>query len=546
MNNKLLAMYDIRGIQDYIFRTTKLRDAIGASAIVEDILSNALEVAVKSAREQGKQFSCELEWEDEANGRSKEFRAEDEKDVQVLYIGGGNAFVTYRDIDLCRAINRLMSKYVIEATYSLQLAIAVTEITGDYSEDNKKVNMKMSRAKADMSESSPVGALPVMDIELASGLPLSADSSDRITNEQLSKETAMKRDAEWDRRKRIKLKKLDNLIEEKGTDSTLAVVHIDGNNMGLRIRALMDGEREYVSAVNKIRRISYSINHSFKDVFEDMVRYFNASQDREIRMLKVIAAGDDITYICTAKAAIASVEYFVNNITKRSITGNPDDLDQYGFSICAGIAYIRSHFPFSIGYQVAEACCESAKSRAKNAKTGNKVGNFFDYQFCKNVQTQNIKAIRKNEYKSPSGEYLMLRPYEIGGDTSKPYNFENLRMSLAEFVKLKDDSSKKGDADYKTLPRKHAKAIRNTYSLGRAQMSVLKSFLESRGWKLPGQKGSEIEFYFFDLNLDGEERGYTAKYYDALELMDDYIDLKDFEKKDDNNAEEEIKRDETV
>lgn len=544
MNNRTLAMYDIRGIQDYIFRTTKLRDAIGASAIVEDILNRALKEAVEQAKKQGMSFDCDLEWEDQVNNTFKVFT--NDSNIQVLYIGGGNAFVTYRDKDLCRAINRLMSKYVIEKTYSLQLAIAMTDITGDYSADNERIKKEMNRIKADMAESSPVGALPIMDVELASGLPISCDCIDRITHEELSKETALKREAEWKKRRHIKLKKLDNLIEEKGNDSTLAVVHIDGNNMGLRIRSLMDSEHDYVNAVNKIRRISYSINHSFKEVLENMIQYFNECNDREISMLEVINGGDDITYICTAKAAIASVEYFVKNITQKSLTGNPADLDKYGFSICAGIAYIRSHFPFSIGYQVAEACCESAKSRAKEENNGSKIGNFFDFQFCKNVQTQNIKLIRKNEYQSPSGEFLMLRPYEIGGDSSKPYSYEKLRSNLLEFSKLKDESSRGSGEESNSIPRKHAKTIRNTYGLGKMQMSVLKSFLESRGWRLPGQIGDEIEFYEQDLNLDGEVRGYTAKYYDALELMDDYIDLSEFGKEDGKIVREEIKSDETV
>ena len=39
---KVLAMYDIRGIQDYIYRTPHIKDAMGASLIIEDILKDAL------------------------------------------------------------------------------------------------------------------------------------------------------------------------------------------------------------------------------------------------------------------------------------------------------------------------------------------------------------------------------------------------------------------------------------------------------------------------------------------------------------------------
>lgn len=44
MSQLVLAMYDVRGIQKYIFRTAKVQDATGASAIVEDIILEALKM----------------------------------------------------------------------------------------------------------------------------------------------------------------------------------------------------------------------------------------------------------------------------------------------------------------------------------------------------------------------------------------------------------------------------------------------------------------------------------------------------------------------
>ena len=41
----VLAMYDVRGIQRYIFSTNRVRDIIGASNLVENILQNGLDAA---------------------------------------------------------------------------------------------------------------------------------------------------------------------------------------------------------------------------------------------------------------------------------------------------------------------------------------------------------------------------------------------------------------------------------------------------------------------------------------------------------------------
>ena len=47
-------------------------------------------------------------------------------------MGGGNAYVIFRDRELFLEINRRMSAYVMKQTYSLQLAAAVVDCTDDY------------------------------------------------------------------------------------------------------------------------------------------------------------------------------------------------------------------------------------------------------------------------------------------------------------------------------------------------------------------------------------------------------------------------------
>ena len=43
----VLAMYDVRGIQNYIFSTNRIRDIIGASELVENIIVNGLKNVCK-------------------------------------------------------------------------------------------------------------------------------------------------------------------------------------------------------------------------------------------------------------------------------------------------------------------------------------------------------------------------------------------------------------------------------------------------------------------------------------------------------------------
>lgn len=526
--SRKLAMYDVRGIQDYIYKTAKVQDAIGASAIVEDIISEALKEAVGK-----EELSYDLEWYDENGALPYDVSKASDTDVQVLYIGGGNAFVSFQDEDICQRVNHRMSRYVLEKTYSLQLAIAVTDQTEKYADDYKRIFDEMVRVKANMEVSKPFGALPVMDVEIKTGLPACpVEKKDGDKAIGTSRETYLKKAKEDQVRDLIQRAKIfDNYVESKGVDSTLAVVHIDGNNMGLRIRKLIDGIEDYGKAVNKMREISYCINHSYKSVYEQMENHFNGyagkgdGKKKQYNVLKILTAGDDITYVCKGKYALSTVEYFCGEIGKKTMNGgkNEKDIYLYGFSVCAGVAYIGSHFPFSVGYEVAEACCDSAKDMAKKpenmlpvdqdgkvitnveetAKAGvsYKIGNWVDFQICKNIHTGDLDKTRKLEYVTSHNEKLLIRPYELpllklDSRNDAINKYENLKKNIKYFQ------------DDKNIPHSHAKKLRNLYSSGQEVVNEFAAFLASRGWKMP----------------DGTVNMYTednqALWYDALELFD--------------------------
>ena len=156
---------------------------------------------------------------------------------------------------------------------------------------------------------------------------------------------------------------------------------------------------------------------------------------------------------------------------------------KYGFSVCAGIAYMKSHFPFWVAYETAEECCGSAKERAKQPvhMDGERVGNFVDFQVCKNIHASDIEAVREKEYRTASGENLCLRPYFI--ETDMDYGFAENRKKLYTFSNLKTWIAYFSDET--KIPRNFAKQLRNTYSEGENKVQLLQNFLESRNHKMP-------------------------------------------------------------
>lgn len=529
-NNYVLAMYDVCGIQNYIFKTTKLKDAIGASYIIENIIEDALMEGAKRISNSEKHgcISCNF---DLANGNLSNENLneyEDNKyDIQVLYIGGGNGVVIYSSKELCVDMNKLMSMYVLNNTYSLQLAVAFVEKTENYGTDYNELYKELAKVKANKEASRPLNILPVMKIEKKTGNPIT-DKTIRDENgkyQNVSTESWLKKSSEQKKRQKqeSQIKIFDNYALEKGADSTIAIVHMDGNNMGLRIRSLLENKESYVDAVSQMRKISGNINNSYKAVYDEMETLFTTSKKRF--MLPVLVAGDDITYVCTGKVALASVEYFSREISKRTMNGPTDEgsINKYGFTVCAGIAYINSHFPFSVGYDIAEACCESAKDKAKeNAHLyeNGKVGNWVDFHICKNIYAKELEDMRHDEYFTCSGENLLIRPYELdlGNKELKSKEIEQYNNFVSN-ISFFGRENKHDNAELKTIPRSLAKRMRNTYSLGRTSIEQLSSFLKSREYRMPDNTNN---MYENDSN--------TALWYDSLEMLDNYISLEEIEK----------------
>lgn len=524
--DQYLVMYDVRGIQNFIFRTPKVKDAIGASFLIENIFHKALEYAVERL-----DLSASLEYAPE-DGKFND-KATDA--VQVLYIGGGNAFALIgsdqSDDEAMKrtiAVNKKMAKYVMDNTYSLQLATAFVKKTGNYAEDYNKLFEKMIKVKATMNVSAPLGALPIMKTELKTGYPVSA----KYDGEFVSMETKMKKEAGKDAQDEADIELnnqiFDNLVEEKGVNSTLAVVHIDGNNMGMRIRDLVQDATTYQVAVSKMRAISHAISKTFSDAFSKMNEEYNGLAEKtkgekgKYFIRKILVAGDDITYVCTGKIALDTIEFFAKEVAEKTLvdfltedTNVQNEKEKYKFSICAGAALMGSHFPFDVAYDVAEACCESAKERAKkkeNLEDG-QVGNWVDFAFCDSVYARDLKAMREREYITPTGEHLLTRPYRINvNDTvtveKKEFELDTLKSYIEYFLGTDEEGND-------NFPRSLAKDLRNTYPVGWMEMEALKSFMDSRQHILPD--GNDLYF---------DNKGHRiARYYDALEMMDYYENL---------------------
>ena len=97
-NEAVIAIYDVRGIQDYIFRTNKVKEIVGASLIVDDLIIKQFKNALKNIPSEEKIINWETTQE-------LQFEKNNNIKVEILYYGGGNLVVLFRNKELARTIS---------------------------------------------------------------------------------------------------------------------------------------------------------------------------------------------------------------------------------------------------------------------------------------------------------------------------------------------------------------------------------------------------------------------------------------------------------
>lgn len=483
LDKKVLAMYDVRGIQNYIFKSNLAKEIIGASAIVDSIIINGLEEYKKSKVEKDNEKYYLTDWE---NDDAHKFFSDANVLMQVMFIGGGNAYVLFKTGAICEKVNRFLGKYVLDKTYSLNLSVAVAAMTESYKNDYAAINNEMRRIKSYMPLTQPVGALPFMMADSVTGYPLThIEKGDKYCTESY-----LKRNAFYHLPEREDEKIFDNMVTQKGDNSILAVCHIDGNSMGVRIINTMKDKKLYKDAIQAMRKLSIEIAKTFEDAYDAMEDFMDELSssvkiDNKHKLYrKIITAGDDITFVCNTKLAIPAVKYFLQNLGTE-------------YSACGGIAFFNSHFPFSDAYKVAEACCESAKKRAKiNTNRGNdgKIGCYLDYQVCTNISAAQLDKYREKNYVTDMGS-IIYRPYYVNVDGQKVLNDKNKQYDIAKLYECMKY--------IQGLPRGKAKQLRDAISIGKNEKDSCIALLESRGFKEVTKAKDEY-----------------AIWYDALEIMD--------------------------
>lgn len=524
-----LTVVDTKGIQRYIFGTNSLRQNVGASYLVDcatrhwvvDCLPGPHNVINIDATETDEKLSGQ---KIEESGLAAE----------LLYTGGGNAVILFKRRESAVEFARRLTRRALLEAPGLEIALVHKDLDWETDRLNDVLRLAMdtlAERKADHSASTPQLGLGVTAACVYTGLP--AVDYEPYNERLISAEVEAKIKAEDDAHKRLENlldlkgyeipKDFDDFGRTKGESSYIAIVHTDGNQMGERIKDYTETHfstnRELIAA---LRDFSNSIEKTALEVLKKTTGLLvgtvqtdekgdkNIAGTIELRENKIpfrpiVFGGDDLTFVCDGRLGLALTAFYLREFSRQELA------DKKPAHCRAGVAVVKTRFPFARGYALAEELCVSAKKRINELRDSGEDGaTAMDWHFAASGLVEDLEAIRKREYTVKGDALLYMRPVSLSCDSEDWRSWKTFEKIVREF---KEDTWKGRRNKVKAL-----REILRTGS-GEAVEYFLKAYglaglpdipempeMKTRGWQ-SGRCGyfDAIEAMEFQISLEGGE-----------------------------------------
>lgn len=430
-----LVIVDTTGIQSYIFGSNRLRENVGASFLVHQATEGWLMQTPDAFLPPGRHNIRD-------DGRNDTLAIEKgDLDAELLYAGGGNTILLFRNLEDVKRFGRELSKRLIVEAPGLDAAIVSHPFswTDNLACALQAAMEQMARQKQERARSQPLLGLGVTAACASTGLaandhkpePGEIPTVDRARL-SISAEVSAKWGSNIPAKERLKAQlpsgpydypdDFDHLGRTEGEQSYIGVVHADGNGMGKLLEGITEGfaainppeNRAYIS---KVRDFSDSVNKIGVKALRAVVDYVKAWNQRgeeldqakerprpgEIALLPgkrrnkdgqeetcisirpIVFGGDDVTFVCDGRIALQAAKVFLDAFGQEKIEGKPA-------VACAGVAIVKSHYPFARAYELAEELTKNAKNQYQRSAAA------IDWYLAQSGLYGDLSHIRAAEY----------------------------------------------------------------------------------------------------------------------------------------------------
>ena len=318
------------------------------------------------------------------------------KDPNAIVNAAGNIKYIFDSYDACQKVVRLFPKQIVEHAPGITISQAVVKYGQESPEDNdghdcnpdapdfERAVLKLEeklRSQRNKPMRSPTIGLMGIERSRQTGLPaiVTGNKEDHI-------DAATYRKLFDDEKRRNSTTKLCrsafgenvdphripfNIENITGNNDWIAIIHADGNGLGQIVQAIG-------TETDKFKAFSQDLDAATKQAAQEAFESLKIDNGI-IPIRPIVLSGDDHTLICRADLAIPYIHEFIRLFEKYTEEKLHDKLEgvftdgSLKLSACAGIAFIKSSYPFYYGYQLAEELCGKAKKDTKE-KFGFKEG----------------------------------------------------------------------------------------------------------------------------------------------------------------------------
>lgn len=335
----------VQGIQNFIFQTNELKDIVGASELVAQICTQIFRETV------GAPF----------------------RDEALIIGAAGNVRYYFDDLKVCaRTVRDFPRRVMIEAP-GITISQAVVEMTGDFPDRINELEEKLRSQRNQPQPSLTLGALG-MKRSNKTGLPLVASEG---SGKSVDMTTAAKR--RYIHALSLAKKSFYGTDSDKEVDPDrypydiakltdrndwIAIVHADGNSLGQIVQRIGGDMAQY-------QRFSQLLDEATERAANAAFEKLEVREGDAYPLRPVVLGGDDMTVIIRGSLAIAYAQEFIHQFEYHTGQGELGQIVHGATGLpcltaCAGIAFIKSSYPFHYGYKLAEDLCSAAKHDAKH------------------------------------------------------------------------------------------------------------------------------------------------------------------------------------
>ena len=388
-----LIVMGIPSIKKYVFGTDRLKEIRGASALLDNLIRNEIEEYLKNCA--------------------------DLKEVKMVFSRGGSAqcIVKADQQILKRCLRELEGLFINKTAGGLRLIWGMDEYNGNnYPEAlrNAHLDSECQREEKPFLPTSQLHTGYIRECDSCSKMAIRI-TQDKDEQRLLCSECYLKlaynlnaRDGLWDelsvflRQKQVAAERPDNFEQIgdqcKARKGYTALIYADGNAIGKIIKQI-GSKREYQFFSNTVEgSIRKACKESIYETFFKDVKKHPSILPAEVLLL----GGDDLLVYLTAESAFPfaiKVAKKFNMETAKNFSESPffsEILRGKGLTISLGIAYGKTHTPFSLLLDQAEELLHLAKKKgSQNADPGSYyVPAYIDYHLSTNFNQISVKDSR--------------------------------------------------------------------------------------------------------------------------------------------------------